>query len=142
MKFNKLTYFSLFGVVLFAAIILLAMIFEPWKTKNERAFDELSAYSKNCASATHQATSDFANKKYQIIQWGFVEHGYVSKSAELLEDKFDILTIYGGCVQIEELSCYDSKMRQLLSGKFGAETLHKVLIEAGNPYPQKEFSLQ
>jgi hypothetical protein len=111
-------------IIGFAGILILSGY---WLTRdtNRQMLDRLNAKCTTCEKAKQVATTDFQAGHFYLVHFGMPENKSVQR-AKLFEDRFNIETIAAGCGSSKEIDCYNDQMIQLLSDKFGADTLEKT----------------
>ncbi|MBC5773546.1 hypothetical protein H8S95_05680 [Pontibacter sp. KCTC 32443] len=141
-KIRQLQYLAICAVLLLTIAVIYIYILSPWMYPNEMARLELLKL-KSHQQAILKAQEDFNNSNYRIISWGLMDsESPIITQAELLKERFNIQTIYGGCIRSDIMASYDSTMRVLTTEKFGKDTLNKTISEAIDKATTRKNSLE
>ena len=118
-------------IVLVTVVIVIAVLyfFSIPQTYFDPLYIKLRSRCESCVKAKAVAIEDFKKGNYQVVDWGLSSsESPTIEIAEILERKYKIKTVFGGCIRQDAIECYDNQMRQLLVSKLG-DTFYKRAYE-------------
>lgn len=101
-------------------VIAVLYYFLVSQTYLDPSFRKLRSQCETCEKAKALTAENFKEGTYEVVAWGLVSsESPTIKLAQSLERDYKIKTIFGGCIRLASIECYDREMRRLLVCKFG-----------------------
>ena len=100
-------------IVLVTVVIVIAVLyfFSIPQTYFDPLYIKLRSRCESCVKAKAVAIEDFKKGNYQVVDWGLSSsESPTIEIAEILERKYKIKTVFGGCIRQDAIECYDNQM--------------------------------
>jgi hypothetical protein len=113
-------------------ILLLLSTATVWG-QDVKNMENSTGQNPECESAREKATADFKKGIRKIYVFGLLPD---FKYMRILDEKYDIKAVSGGCAVTSELKCYSDCMEELITQEKGFGFFQRVKLEVSSSKPQ------